>query len=191
MATTPAFTIRPATADDAEHIYRFIMDLAIYEKAPNEVANTPEMIREVIFGPESTVKAILCEAEVDVNAVEGASSSGSHGKSAEKKATKKEVRPIGFAVYFFNYSTWTGRHGLYLEDLYVDPSQRGAGAGKGILKYLAKEAVARGCGRMEWVCLNWNEPAIAFYKSLGAVGMTEWTTWRLTGDALRSFGEAN
>jgi len=95
--------------------------------------------------------------------------------------------PIGYAVYFFNYSTWLGKHGLYLEDLYVTPQQRGVGAGKALLRHLAKLAVARGCGRFEWSVLDWNQPAIDFYESIGARPQHEWIGYRLTGDALSAF----
>jgi GNAT superfamily N-acetyltransferase len=94
---------------------------------------------------------------------------------------------VGFAVYFFNYSTWQGRHGLYLEDLYVSPAHRNAGAGKALLQHLARIAVDKGCGRFEWSVLDWNEPAIQFYRSIGAVPMDEWVRYRLTGQALADF----
>ena len=94
--------------------------------------------------------------------------------------------PIGFALYFYNFSTWLGRHGLYLEDLYVTPEHRGKGAGKALLKHLARIAVAEGCGRFEWSVLDWNQPAIDFYESMGAKPQSEWVGYRLTGDALRA-----
>jgi GNAT superfamily N-acetyltransferase len=98
--------------------------------------------------------------------------------------------PIGYAVYFFNYSTWLGRHGLYLEDLYVSPEHRGAGAGKALLKHLAQLAVAKGCGRFEWSVLDWNEPAIRFYQAIGARPQDEWVGYRLTGEALEAFANS-
>ncbi|WP_462380675.1 N-acetyltransferase family protein [Pseudomonas sp. Marseille-QA0892] len=150
-------TIRPATVDDAALILRFITELAIYEKAEHEVKTDAAGIADSLFGEESTSYALICE---------------------------RAGEPIGYAVYFFNYSTWLGKHGLYLEDLYVSPEARGLGAGKALLKYLARHAVERGCGRMEWSVLDWNTPAIEFYESLGAKPQDEWTTYRLTGQAL-------
>jgi len=152
--------IRPATADDAELILRFITDLAIYEKAEHEVKTDAAGIRDSLFGEGSTTRALICE---------------------------RDGQPIGYAVYFFNYSTWLGKHGLYLEDLYVDPAHRGCGAGKALLRHLARIAVARGCGRFEWSVLDWNQPAIDFYQSFGARPQDEWTTYRLTGQALLDF----
>ena len=98
--------------------------------------------------------------------------------------------PVGFAVYFFNYSTWLGKHGLYLEDLYVSPQYRGAGAGKALLKHLAKIALARDCGRFEWSVLDWNEPAIQFYQAIGAKAQDEWVAYRLTGKALEELASS-
>lgn len=150
-------TIRPATSGDAALILRFITELAIYEKAEHEVKTDAAGIADSLFGEESASHALICE------------------HSGE---------PIGYAVYFFNYSTWLGKHGLYLEDLYISPEARGLGAGKALLKYLARHAVERGCGRMEWSVLDWNTPAIEFYESMGAKPQEEWTTYRLTGKAL-------
>jgi GNAT superfamily N-acetyltransferase len=156
--------IRPATPDDAELILRFITDLAIYEKAEHEVKTDAAGIRDSLFADGSTAHGLICEYE---------------GK------------PIGYAVYFFNYSTWLGKHGLYLEDLYVSPEVRGLGAGKALLRHLAQLAVARGCGRFEWSVLDWNTPAIDFYESFGASPQSEWTTYRLTGQALLDFAAGN
>lgn len=156
-------TIRPATPDDADTIFYFIRELAIYEKAEHEVVTNPDGIRESIFRPDSGVRALICSIGDTV---------------------------VGFAVYFFNYSTWQGRNGLYLEDLYVSPEHRGAGAGKALLHYLAREAVALGCGRFEWSVLDWNTPAIDFYESLGAKPQSEWIRYRLDGDALTQFAAA-
>jgi GNAT superfamily N-acetyltransferase len=152
--------IRPATADDAELILRFITDLAIYEKAEHEVKTGVAGICDSLFGEGSTTQALICE---------------------------RDGQPIGYAVYFFNYSTWLGKHGLYLEDLYIDPAHRGCGAGKALLQHLARLAVARGCGGFEWAVLDWNQPAIDFYQSFGARPQDEWTTYRLTGQALLDF----
>jgi len=152
--------IRPATAEDAELILRFITDLAIYEKAKHEVKTDAAGIRDSLFSEGSTAHGLICE---------------------------NDGQPIGYAVYFFNYSTWLGKHGLYLEDLYVSPEARGVGAGKALLRHLAQLAVARDCGRFEWSVLDWNTPAIDFYESFGARPQSEWTTYRLTGQALLDF----
>ncbi|WP_263143939.1 GNAT family N-acetyltransferase [Pseudomonas sp. RIT-PI-AD] len=155
-----SLTIRPANADDAELILRFIRDLAIYEKAEHEVQTDVAGIRDSLFGAESSSHALICE---------------------------RDGEAIGYAVYFFNYSTWLGKHGLYLEDLYVSPAARGSGAGKALLRHLARLAVARGCGRFEWAVLDWNTPAIEFYRAFGARAQDEWTTYRLSGQALLDF----
>ncbi|MAE23506.1 MAG: GNAT family N-acetyltransferase [Pseudomonas sp.] len=155
-----AINIRPATPDDAELILRFITDLAIYEKAEHEVKTDAAGIRDSLFAEGSTAHGLICE---------------------------NDGQPIGYAVYFFNYSTWLGKHGLYLEDLYVSPEARGLGAGKALLRHLAQLAVARDCGRFEWSVLDWNTPAIGFYESFGARPQSEWTTYRLTGQALLDF----
>lgn len=152
-----SLTIRPATSGDAALILRFITELAIYEKAEHEVKTDAAGIADSLFGEGSTSHALICE---------------------------QAGEPIGYAVYFFNYSTWLGKHGLYLEDLFISPEARGLGAGKALLKYLARHAVERGCGRMEWSVLDWNTPAIDFYVSMGAKPQDEWTTYRLTGKAL-------
>ena len=149
--------IREATPDDVALILTFITGLAIYEKAEHEVLATESDICDSLFGKDATAHGLIC----------------SQGNE-----------PIGFAVYFFNYSTWLGKSGLYLEDLYILPEHRGSGAGKILLKYLAGIAVARGCGRFEWSVLDWNEPAIRFYESLGAKSQDEWIIYRLTGEDL-------
>lgn len=154
--------IREATVEDSALILRFVKELAIYEKAENEVTAEVADIENSLFGPESTTKAIICEID---------------------------TLPVGVAVYFFNYSTWLGRHGLYLEDLYVSPEYRGAGAGRALLKHLAKIAVAKKCGRFEWSVLDWNEPAIQFYKSIGALPQEEWVIYRLSGQSLELFAK--
>ena len=154
--------IRPAAAADAELILRFVKELARYEEAEHEVVATVADIEASIFGPDSTVGALVCE-------LDGA--------------------PVGFAVWFYNFSTWQGRKGLYLEDLYVSPEHRGAGAGKAMLRYLAQKAVAEGCGRFEWSVLDWNEPAIRFYESIGARPKSEWIMYQLSGRALVDFSE--
>ena len=149
--------IRPATIEDTEQILRFIRDLAIYEKAEHEVLTTAQHLERTLFCTQPAVHGLMCMAG---------------------------DQPLGFAVYFFNYSTWQGQHGLYLEDLYVSPDHRGLGAGKALLRYLARIAVQRDCGRFEWSVLDWNTPSIAFYESLGAKPQNEWRRYRLTGKAL-------
>ena len=156
----PAIHIRPAEADDTPLILRFIRELALYEKAEHEVVASEADIRASLFGGNGPARALICTVD-GVNA--------------------------GFAVYFFNYSTWQGRKGLYLEDLYVTPAHRNAGAGKALLQHLARLAVAEGCGRFEWSVLDWNEPAIRFYRSIGAWPMDEWVRYRLAGLALEDF----
>ncbi len=151
--------VRDARIEDAEVILRFVKELALYEKEPEAVVASEADIRASIFGADSTVKAVICELNSE---------------------------PVGFAVYFYNYSTWLGRKGIYLEDLYVSPEYRKVGAGKALLKHLAQVAVKEGCGRFEWSVLNWNEPAIGFYESLGAKPMDGWTVYRLTGVELEA-----
>ncbi|WP_415845707.1 N-acetyltransferase family protein [Stutzerimonas zhaodongensis] len=155
-------TIRPATRADAALILRFITELAIYERAEHEVKTDAAGIDASLFADDASASALICE---------------------------RDGQPLGYAVYFFNYSTWLGRNGLYLEDLYVTPEARGTGAGKALLKHLAQIAVSHGCGRFEWSVLDWNEPAIQFYESLGAKPQEEWTTYRLTGAALNALAE--
>jgi len=150
--------IRPATIADTDTILRFIRELAIYEKAEHEVQSTPAHIHRTLFAAQPTVHGLICE-------LDGA--------------------PIGFAIYFFNYSTWQGQHGLYLEDLYVTPQQRGVGAGKALLQHLARIALDKDCGRFEWSVLDWNTPSIAFYDSLGAKPQSEWIRYRMTGETLQ------
>jgi GNAT superfamily N-acetyltransferase len=147
------FEIRPARVDDVPIVLELIRDLATYERAPDEVVATEEQLIDVLFG-ERRVAEVLLGFE--------------------------EESPVGFAVYFYNFSTWLGRPGLYLEDLFVKPEKRGKGYGRALLVELAKIARDRGCGRMEWAVLHWNEPAIKFYRALGAQPMDEWTVFRLT-----------
>lgn len=156
-------TIREATKKDSNIILGFIRELAKYEKAEHEVIATESSIADSLFNSGSSTKAIVCE---------------------------KNGTPIGFAVYFFNYSTWLGKHGLYLEDLYVSSAERGSGAGKSLLKYLAQLAVSKGCGRFEWSVIDWNQPAIKFYDSLGAKPQNEWIAYRLSGEKLRNLAES-
>ena len=151
------FYIRAATPADVPVIRSLIQALAEYEKAPHQVVATDEDIRGTLFGPTRRAEVLLgCEG----------------------------AAPVAFAVFFHNYSTWLGRAGLYLEDLFVRPHARGRGYGRRLLAHLAMIAEQRGCARMEWSVLDWNAPAIGFYRSLGAIPMDEWTVYRLTGPSL-------
>jgi GNAT superfamily N-acetyltransferase len=150
--------VRPATIADLPEIFKFIHALAEYEKAPNEVVLSPDDLQQSFFGENPQVYCILSQ-EADV--------------------------VTGIAIWHLNYSTWLGKHGLYLEDLFVDPKYRGAGHGKALLIRLAQICVEKGYPRFQWWVLDWNEPAIDFYKSFGAVAMDEWTVFRLTGDSLK------
>jgi GNAT superfamily N-acetyltransferase len=152
--------IRPATAADVPLILEFIRDLAVYEKLLHEVETTEERLHATLFGPRPAAECLL------------AFSAGA---------------PAGFAIYFTNYSTFLAKPGLYLEDLFVRPAFRGQGIGKALLLHLAKLANARGCGRMEWSVLDWNQPAIEFYEAVGARRMKEWQICRLTGAALEQY----
>ncbi|MBS1402781.1 MAG: GNAT family N-acetyltransferase [Oscillospiraceae bacterium] len=154
-------TFRFAQPEDAALILRFIRGLADYEKLSDEVVATEELLREWIFEKG--------KAEVLFAVADGAE--------------------VGFALFFHNFSTFLGRAGIYLEDLFVLPEHRGHGYGKALLKHLAAIAVERGCGRLEWSCLDWNAPSIAFYKSMGAAPMDGWTVYRLTGETLRNAAE--
>jgi GNAT superfamily N-acetyltransferase len=151
------FEIRSASVEDVPIILELIRDLATYERAPDEVTATEEQLVDVLFGKRPAAEVLL--------AFEGKS-------------------PVGFAVFFHNFSTWLGRPGLYLEDLFVKPEKRGKGYGRALLIELAKISRDRGCGRMEWAVLDWNKPAIKFYHSLGAKPMDEWTVFRLTHDGI-------
>ncbi len=150
-------TLRPATEDDVETILELIHELARYEREPDVVTATAEDLRRDGFGERPRFHVLLAEWR---------------------------GRVAGFAFYFFNYSTWQGRAGLYLEDLFVRPEHRGRGLGKALLVALAREAVARGCGRFQWQVLDWNKPAIDFYEQLGARPLAEWINMRVSGDAL-------
>jgi len=155
--------IRPATVTDVPVILQLIRDLAAYERAPNEVTATKEQLVDVLFGKKPAAEVLL----------------------AFENGT-----PVGFAVFFHNFSTWLGRPGLYLEDLFVKPEMRGKGYGHALLVDLAKIARQRGCGRMEWAVLNWNDPAIQFYRKLGAKPMEDWTIFRLTHDGIAKLAES-
>jgi len=157
------FAIRVAIVDDVPIILELIHALATYERAPNEVTATEQGLVEVLFGEKPAAEVLL--------------------------AFENETA-VGFAVFFHNFSTWLGRPGLYLEDLFVKPEHRGKGYGRALLIHLAKIARERGCGRMEWAVLDWNEPAIEFYRKLGAKPMDEWTVFRLTRDGIAKLADA-
>ena len=157
----PNFTIRPAKETEAGLILEFIKKLAAYEKCSDEVVADEVTIYNSIF-------------------VE---------KAAEVVFAEEDGVVIGFALFFHNFSTFVGRKGLYLEDLFIIPEKRGLGYGKAILKYLANIAVERNCGRMEWICLDWNAPSLAFYRSIGAIPMDEWTVQRMNENVVKGFAE--
>ncbi|MFI1969337.1 GNAT family N-acetyltransferase [Streptomyces cinnamoneus] len=161
--------IRSATPADVPVIHTMIRELAEYERALDEARATEEQLRDALFGPDAAVFALIAESD---GGAEGDTGSGG------------EV--VGFALWFRNFSTWTGTHGVYLEDLYVRPQARGGGHGKALLAALARICVDRGYERFEWSVLDWNTPSIAFYKSLGAEAMDEWTVRRLSGESLHS-----
>lgn len=152
------FTIRQATPEDTSLIYWFIKQLAEYEKLPELVTGTEEVLRESIFEKRG--------AEVIIGELAG--------------------KPAAFSLFFHNFSTFQCRPGLYLEDLFVIPEMRGKGIGKAMLVHLANIAIERGCGRFEWICLDWNEDALGFYRKIGAVPMEGWTIQRLEGDSINS-----
>jgi len=153
-----SWLIRAARPGDEALVLSFIRDLAAYEKLLDSVVASEETVRAALFCPNPRIFCDIAE--------EGG-------------------EPAGFALWFYNYSTFVARHGIYLEDLFVRPRFRGLGIGKALLKHLAARAVAEGCGRLEWAVLDWNAPSIAFYESLGAVAMKEWCIYRLAGEALR------
>jgi GNAT superfamily N-acetyltransferase len=161
---SPRFTIRPATVSDVPVILQLIRELAEYERAPNDVTATEEQLVDVLFGKKP---------------------------SAEVRLAFAAEEPVGFAVFFHNFSTWLGRPGLYLEDLFVRPAERGKSYGRALLVDLAKIARERGCGRMEWAVLDWNDPAIQFYRKLGAKPMDEWTVFRLTRDGIANLAQSD
>jgi len=151
------FEIRTTTKADVPVILSLIRELAVYEREPDAVVATEAGLRDVLFGPKPSAEVLLA---------------------------LEQGEPVGFAVYFFNFSTWLGRPGLYLEDLFVRPEVRGKGYGRALLERLAQIAQERGCGRMEWAVLDWNDPAIQFYRKLGAEPMNEWTVFRLTKEGI-------
>ncbi len=150
--------IRPATPNDVPVILRFVHELAAFEREPDAVKATEAMLAAALFGAHPAAEAVIA---------------------------KSDGVAVGHAIFFHNFSTWEGKRGLYLEDLYVTPSARGGGIGRALLRHLARLAVERDCARFEWSVLDWNEGAIALYRSLGAKGLDDWTIQRLDGDALR------
>jgi GNAT superfamily N-acetyltransferase len=169
MTETAVLRLRPATERDVPLILTFIRELAEYERLRHEAVATEAQLRETLFGPRPYAEVVIAEL--------GAAPDREQGSAQDHE-------PVGFALFFHNYSTFLGRPGLYLEDLYVRPEARGRGIGRRLLTHLAAIARERGCGRMEWAVLDWNEPAIGFYRSLGARPMDEWTVFRVTGEAL-------
>jgi GNAT superfamily N-acetyltransferase len=155
------FRIRPAEESDVALILQFIKGLGEYEKLSHQVVATEEKLRKTLFQQKM--------AEVIIGEYEGI--------------------PVGFALFFHNYSTFLGQAGIYLEDLFINPDMRGKGFGKSMLKHLAKLAVERDCGRLEWACLDWNEPSICFYKGLGAEALDDWTVYRVAGETLKELAK--
>lgn len=151
--------IRPATPDDVATMLRFVRELAAFEKEPDAVETSPAMLHDALFGADRAAEALIAE---------------------------RDGEPIGFAIFYITFSTWTGRRGLWLEDLYVTAATRGSGAGAALLQALAGIAVDRGYARFEWSVLDWNIPAVDFYRAKGAVALDEWTTQRVSGAALRA-----
>ena len=160
--SVPGFIIRAANVDDCATILGFINELAEYEKLSHEVVATVETLQETLFGPRSYAEVLIGEFEGEA---------------------------VAYALFFHNFSTFTGRPGIYLEDIYVKPSMRGKGMGKSLLSYIARLAVERKCTRVEWSVLDWNEPSIQFYRSIGAAPMDGWTVQRLDGQELANFAE--
>ena len=154
-------TFRYATEEDCALILHFINALAEYEKMADQVVATEELLKEWIFEKGKAEVIFACEGD----------------------------KEVGFALFFHNFSTFLGCAGIYLEDLFVMPEYRGKGYGKGLLRRLAQITIERGCGRLEWACLDWNQPSIDFYQSLGATQMDEWTTYRLTGETLEKMSK--
>ena len=161
--TARALSVRRAAPADVPHILAFIRELAIYEHLEHEVVATEADVHAALFGPRP-------HAEVALACLDG--------------------EPVGFALYFHSFSTFVGKPGIYLEDLFVRPEARGCGAGKRLFAWLAKTAVERGCARLDWAVLDWNAPSIGFYRSFGAVDQSEWTTYRLDGPALERLAES-
>lgn len=162
QSSTPV--IRPARQGDAGLVLEFVKQLAAYERLEHLVESTEGLVNEALFGPRPAAECVIAELE---------------------------GRPVGFALFFQNFSTFKGRPGLYLEDLFVVPEARGRGVGAALLQHLAAVAVSRNYGRVEWAVIDWNADAIAFYRRLGAVAIDDWTVFRLTGDALSALARTN
>jgi GNAT superfamily N-acetyltransferase len=155
--------VRPIRPDEVDDLYAMVRELALYERSLDQVRSTAEDFRVALFGPSPQLFGLVVEHEGELG---------------------------GFAVWYVNFSTWSGKHGIYLEDLYVRPHLRGHGYGKELLRTLARTCVERGYARLEWWVLDWNEPAIAFYRSIQALSMDDWTVNRLTGEPLRALAES-
>ena len=164
FASNNGVHIRPAQHEDIGLILDLIKALAAYEKAPEQAKATPQDIEKALFKPTPRAHALICSVD---------------------------DQPVGFALYFYNFSTWTGKSGVFLEDLFVEPAYRGRGAGKALLRRLAQIACEQDCARFEWNVLDWNEPAIKFYEAFGAEAQTEWVGYRLSGSALKAFAVSN
>ncbi|MGA2584671.1 MAG: GNAT family N-acetyltransferase [Tepidisphaeraceae bacterium] len=162
MSNSPQISIHPATPADVPVILNFIRKLAEYEKLSHQMQATEELLREHLFGPRPAAETVIANLA---------------------------GQPVGFALFFQTFSTFVGKPGIWLEDLFVLPEHRGKGIGKALLAHVASIAVARNCGRMEWSVLDWNSPAIDFYKSVGAVPMDDWTTYRIVGDKLAALAK--
>ncbi len=161
MSAPAELLIRPVEREDLPALHRLVHALAVYEKLEHLVVSTPADFERELFGPDAHIECVLAEVAGE---------------------------PVGFALWFHNFSTFLGRKGLYLEDLFVVPEMRGRGYGKALLRHLAQIAVERGCGRFEWSVLDWNAPSIAFYESMGATVLPDWRIVRMTGETLRNFG---
>ena len=178
--------IRAARAEDVPAIHRLIRELARYEHSLEQVTGTEEDLRRSLFGTDPAVYAHVAVSEGGAAAGKGADQGADQG--ADRGADEGAV--VGIALWFLNYSTWTGQHGIYLEDLFVAPGVRGHGYGKALLAELARICVERGYPRLDWAVLDWNTPSIEFYQSIGARPMDEWDIYRLTGPALTALGSA-
>ena len=172
MADRPSLagrvSIRPARAVDVPQVLALVRELAAYERLEHQVVATEADLAAALFAPRPCAEVVLAWIDADASA----------------------TTPAGFALFFHNFSTFLGKPGIYLEDLFVRPAWRGYGIGRRLLSWLADAALERGCGRLEWAVLDWNEPAIGFYRSLGAVALEEWTTFRLSGAALERVARA-
>ncbi len=156
-AEAASLRLRDARVEDLPVIEGLVRALASYERLEHEMRATQDQLQQALFGPQPKVFALICEWECE---------------------------PVGLCIWFYNFSTFLGRHGIYIEDIFIEPAHRGRGIGRAIFRHLARRAIAEGCGRLEWSVLNWNEPAIGFYRGIGARAMTDWHIQRVTGGAL-------